>query len=157
MNLTFCVFVRIASGRQFLQISKTYVFLKNNMGLSIKNTWSADFCADRIDVITNFADITNVVIKRVNCNSHISGLPQPGKSFWKIITRSGKSQGIFCGCGQGNLEWTCKGWKKSGNLKIIGFGSFQKIYLLCEGESMYFSRAVLQSNLIPHLGLLKER
>ena len=25
------------------------------------------FCADRIDVITNFAVITNVVIKRVHC------------------------------------------------------------------------------------------
>ena len=25
------------------------------------------FCADRIDVITNFAVITNVVIKRVQC------------------------------------------------------------------------------------------
>ena len=28
---------------------------------------SADFCADRIDVITNFAVITNDVIKRVHC------------------------------------------------------------------------------------------
>ena len=34
-----------------------------------KNTRSADFCADRIDVITNFAVITNVVIKRVHCKS----------------------------------------------------------------------------------------
>ena len=50
-----------------LQISKTYDFLKNNMGLSIKNTRSAEFCADRIDVITNLAVITNVVIKRVHC------------------------------------------------------------------------------------------
>ena len=33
----------------------------------MKNTRSADFCADRIDVITNFAVITNVVIKRVHC------------------------------------------------------------------------------------------
>ena len=32
-----------------------------------KNTRSADFCADRIEVITNFAVITNVVIKRVHC------------------------------------------------------------------------------------------
>ena len=47
--------------------SKTYVFLMNNMGLSMKNTRSADFCADRIDVIANFAIITNVVIKRVHC------------------------------------------------------------------------------------------
>ena len=41
-----------------------YVFLKNNMGISMKNTQSADLCAHRIDVITNFAVITNVVIKR---------------------------------------------------------------------------------------------
>ena len=33
------------------------------MGLSM-NTRSADSSADRIDVITNFAVITNVVIKR---------------------------------------------------------------------------------------------
>ena len=33
-----------------------------------KNTRSADFCADRIDIISNFAVITNVVIKRVHCN-----------------------------------------------------------------------------------------
>ena len=32
----------------------------------MKNTRSADFCANRIDVITNFAVITNVVIKRVH-------------------------------------------------------------------------------------------
>ena len=44
------------------------VFPKNNMGLSVKNTESADFCADWIDIITNFAAvITNVVIKRVHC------------------------------------------------------------------------------------------
>ena len=30
----------------------------------MKNTRTADFCADRIDVITDFAVITNVVIKR---------------------------------------------------------------------------------------------
>ena len=32
-----------------------------------KKTQSADFCADQTDVITNFAVITNVVIKRVHC------------------------------------------------------------------------------------------
>ena len=37
------------------------------MGLSLKNARSVDFCADRIDVITNFAVITNAVIKKVNC------------------------------------------------------------------------------------------
>ena len=31
------------------------------------STQSADVCADQIVVITNFAVITNIVIKRVNC------------------------------------------------------------------------------------------
>ena len=35
-NHKFCVFVRIASAMRFKQISKTYVFLLNNKGLSIK-------------------------------------------------------------------------------------------------------------------------
>ena len=39
------------------------------MGISIKNTRSADFCADQIHVITNFAVITNAVIKRVHSNT----------------------------------------------------------------------------------------
>ena len=34
-----------------------------------KNTRSADFCADRIDVIMSFAVITNDVIKRVLCTT----------------------------------------------------------------------------------------
>ena len=53
---------------------KTYVFLKNNTGLSMKKKkkkkkkkLSADFCADGIGVITNYTVITNVVIKRVDC------------------------------------------------------------------------------------------
>ena len=33
----------------------------------MKNTRYADVCADQIDVITNFAVITNVVIKRFHC------------------------------------------------------------------------------------------
>ena len=33
----------------------------------LKNTRSADFCAERIDVIMSFAVITNAVIKRVHC------------------------------------------------------------------------------------------
>ena len=44
-----------------------YVFPKDNIGLSIKNTRFADFCVDRIEVITNFAIITNAVIKWVHC------------------------------------------------------------------------------------------
>ena len=62
-----CICYRIASSRRFLQISKTYVFLKSN---NEKNTRSADFCADRIDVITDFVVITNVVIKRVHCTKY---------------------------------------------------------------------------------------
>ena len=37
------------------------------MTVNEKNTLSADFCADRIDVITNFAVKTYVVIKRIHC------------------------------------------------------------------------------------------
>ena len=37
------------------------------MGLSIKEIHDPlIFCADRIDIITNFAVITNVVVKRVH-------------------------------------------------------------------------------------------
>ena len=35
-----------------------------------KKTRSADFCEDWIDVITNFAVITNAVIKRVYCTQY---------------------------------------------------------------------------------------
>ena len=45
-----------------------YVFLKNKMEISRKNTLSADFCEDQIDVTTDFAVITNVIIKRVHCS-----------------------------------------------------------------------------------------
>ena len=38
-----------------------------------KNRRSADFCPDQIDVITKFAVITNVVIKRVHCICSIFG------------------------------------------------------------------------------------
>ena len=48
---------------------KTWVFLTNNMGIRMKNTRSDDFCMDQIDVITNFAVIKNVIIKRVHCIS----------------------------------------------------------------------------------------
>ena len=64
INHTFCVFVRIASARRFLQIHKTYVLLSNNMGISMKNIRSANSSADQIGVITNFTVITNVFIKR---------------------------------------------------------------------------------------------
>ena len=43
-----------------------YVFLKNKVGIAMKNTQSADFCADKIDVMTNFVVKMNVVIKRVH-------------------------------------------------------------------------------------------
>ena len=38
--------------KAILKIQKTYVFLKNNMGISMKkHTGSADFCADQIDFV----------------------------------------------------------------------------------------------------------
>ena len=39
-----------------------------------KKKRSADFCADRIDDITNFAVMTNVVIKRVHCISKLTSV-----------------------------------------------------------------------------------
>ena len=36
------------------------------MGISMKKTRSADFCADQIDIRMTFAVITNVVIMRVH-------------------------------------------------------------------------------------------
>ena len=47
------------------------------MGLLIKNTRSADFCSDWIDVIKNFAILTNAVIKRVHCNRAASLVSVP--------------------------------------------------------------------------------
>ena len=44
-----------------------------------KKKRSADFCLDRIDVITNFAVITNMVIKRVLCTMT--------ERAYKIMTR----------------------------------------------------------------------
>ena len=58
MNHTLFIFVRFASPRRFQQLHKTYDFLENSMEISMTKTRSADFCADRIDVITNFAVIT---------------------------------------------------------------------------------------------------
>ena len=52
-----------------------------------KNTRSADFCADRIDVITNFAVITNVVIKRVRCTLMLFLLEALMKSVVKTCKR----------------------------------------------------------------------
>ena len=46
------------------------------------NTRSTDFCADRINVITNFAVITNAVLKRVHCTcmgSILSSIKNHGK------------------------------------------------------------------------------
>ena len=43
-----------------------------------KNTRFADFCVDRLDVITKFAVITDVVIKRGHCNY----LPLCAKFEW---------------------------------------------------------------------------
>ena len=47
---------------------KRMISLKKYGTVSEKNTQSAHFCADRIDVISSFAVITNAVVKRVHCN-----------------------------------------------------------------------------------------
>ena len=63
MNHMFCLFVGIASA--ILTNIKNVCFPKEKHGtVNEKNTRSGDFCVDHI---TNFAVITNVVIKRVHC------------------------------------------------------------------------------------------
>ena len=44
------------------------------------------FCADQIDVVTNFAVITNVVIKRVHCiySYKINLTPSPVAAFPRL-------------------------------------------------------------------------
>ena len=57
MNHTFCVFIRI-----------TLYFPEEKHGnINEKIQDPLVFCADQIDIITNFAVITNVFIKRVHC------------------------------------------------------------------------------------------
>ena len=51
----------------YIRTGQTLYPLHNFVVRGDKNPQSADFCADHIDVITNFAVITNVVIKRVHC------------------------------------------------------------------------------------------
>ena len=46
-------------------------FPQNNTGISVKKYKTANNCADQIDVITNIAIITNVVIKGVHCMSKL--------------------------------------------------------------------------------------
>ena len=52
----------------------------------MKKTRSADFCADPIGVITNFAVITNVVIKRFHCIQCIR--------TWKMLHNSMSTEDV---------------------------------------------------------------
>ena len=65
-----------------------------------------------------------------------TGLPWSGKNVWKMNFFPGQGKvREFCG-------WPVKFRKvreKSGNLKINGYGSLQKIHLFCsKGEKIYF-------------------
>ena len=112
MHHTFCVFVRIASPRWFYQIHKTYVFLKNNMGMNIneKNTRSADCCANQTNVITN------VVITRVHCTE----LNNPSLASRRaLVKRETRYTDIHL--------WTQKCTKFDGPLLILILNIFQNI------------------------------
>ena len=100
MNHTFCVFVRIASARRFLQIPKTYVFLKNNMGISMKNTRSADLCADHIDFLTNFAkNNMGILMKNTRsadlCADRIDVLTNFAKYNMGILMKNTRSADLY--------------------------------------------------------------
>ena len=81
MNNTVCVFVRIASWSR-----------------GDSNKYTNRMISGRI---TNFAVITNVVIKRVHCNSNHSAL-SPGKPVCKIrislMTSTRHSSPVPCNC-----------------------------------------------------------
>ena len=58
--------------------------------------------------------------------------------------------------GQGNLERTLKVRKKSGNLKIDGYGrqSSENLFILFKREKDVLSHEIAWANLPPHRGLL---
>ena len=66
-----------------------------------KNTRSADFCRYRIDIITNFAVITNVVIKMVRCTciwkdgSNVNGTVDPYCLKGSEFTFTGSNFPVF--------------------------------------------------------------
>ena len=62
----------------------------------MKKRRSADFCADQIDVITDFAVITNVVIKRVNCIILIYFTEKCPLSYAKSVDPDQTDQGLRC-------------------------------------------------------------
>ena len=69
----------------------------------------------------------------------IQGCHSQGKlsGKWNLFQVREKSGNVVDG--QGNLERTWKVREKSGNLKINGYGSLQKLYLFfSKGERMYF-------------------
>ena len=62
--------------------------------------------------------------------------------------------------GQGNLERTLKVRKKSGNLKIYGYGrqSSENLFILFKREKDVLSHEIVWAHFPPHRGLLiKER
>ena len=66
------------------------------------------------------------------------GLPQSGKTNWKMIFFREKSGNYVDG--QGNLERTWKVREKSGNLKINGHDrqTSENLFILLKREKMYF-------------------
>ena len=63
-----------------------------------KYTRSADFCAARIDVITNYAVITNVVIKRVQCSYLKSNIDNEIVIFLRRCAFAGRLYKQKTGC-----------------------------------------------------------
>ena len=61
----------------------------------MKNTQSADFCADQIDVITNFAVIMNVLIKRVYCTDKHEAVVHMFCRSTKLLIHQNKSPQLF--------------------------------------------------------------
>ena len=76
------MFVRIASARRFKQIHKTYGFLKNkNRNINEKIHDPLIFCADQIDVKTNFCCNNECRYKECSLYDDLLGLELIGSVY----------------------------------------------------------------------------
>ena len=98
----------------------------------MKNTQSADFCADRIDVITNFAVTTNVVIKRGHCPSSLGIYEQlpDRRSFRKYLTQTVNA----------NVVYLCADKRKNGQTDRKVKFVYPSIYFVRLGRKTRISR-----------------
>ena len=96
-----------------------------------KNTRSADFFADQIDVITDFAVITNVVIKGVHCRK---------KNSMSALS----NQSVHCCLLQQTMRWGCKHFDRQQSFRIVIMEAtdmtenISQVKCILSGKTRYF-------------------